>query len=200
MMSVPHSLVLATYLGVQYDDCKRIIQRIIRTAEVEYYEKLSRESRSNIIKSEKIVRAVINKRKFSTKTVAVYTWHYRSTKDCRKVWWILFKYWAYICQSNPSRQVWSYDLYQEWYYESWWRYQMETFSALLTLCAGNSSVTDEFPSQRPVTRSFDAFFDLHWTNGWVNNGQAGDLGRYRAVTVMILFTCVLLMRRGSLTY
>ena len=28
------------------------------------------------------------------------------------------------------------------------------------LCAGNSPVTGEFPSQRPVTRSFDVFFDL----------------------------------------
>ena len=39
--------------------------------------------------------------------------------------------------------------------QSWWRYQMETFSALLALCAGNSPVTCEFPSQRPVMRSFD---------------------------------------------
>ena len=37
---------------------------------------------------------------------------------------------------------------------------METFSALLALCAGNSPVTGEFPSQRPVTQSFDVFFDL----------------------------------------
>ena len=43
---------------------------------------------------------------------------------------------------------------------TWWRHQMETFSALLAICAGNSPVTDEFPSQRPVTRSFDVFFDL----------------------------------------
>ena len=43
---------------------------------------------------------------------------------------------------------------------AWWRHQMETFSALLALCAGNSPVTGEFPSQRPVTRSFDVFFDL----------------------------------------
>ena len=42
----------------------------------------------------------------------------------------------------------------------WWRHQMETFSALLAFCQGNSPVNDEFPSQRPVTRSFDAFFDL----------------------------------------
>ena len=37
---------------------------------------------------------------------------------------------------------------------------METFSALLVLSAGNSLVTGAFPSQRPVTRSFDVFFDL----------------------------------------
>ena len=41
-----------------------------------------------------------------------------------------------------------------------WRPQMETFSALLALCTGNSPVTGEFPAQRPVTRSFDVFFDL----------------------------------------
>ena len=43
----------------------------------------------------------------------------------------------------------------------WWRHQIETFSTLLAICAGNSPVADEFPSQRPVTRSFDVFFDLH---------------------------------------
>ena len=42
----------------------------------------------------------------------------------------------------------------------WWRHQMDTFSALLALCAGKSPVTGEFPAQRPVTRSFDVFFDL----------------------------------------
>ena len=37
---------------------------------------------------------------------------------------------------------------------------METFSALLAICAGNSPVPGEFPSQRPVTRSFHISFDL----------------------------------------
>ena len=37
---------------------------------------------------------------------------------------------------------------------------METFSALLAICVGNSPVPGEFPTQRPVTRSFDLFFDL----------------------------------------
>ena len=42
-----------------------------------------------------------------------------------------------------------------------WCHQMEAFSTLLALCARNSPVTSEFPTQRPVTRSFDVFFDLH---------------------------------------
>ena len=58
---------------------------------------------------------------------------------------------------------------------AWWRHQMETFSTLLVLCVGNSPVTGVFPTQRPVTRGFDAFF-----NGWVNNREAGDLRRHRA--------------------
>ena len=41
-----------------------------------------------------------------------------------------------------------------------WLHQMETFSALLAICAGNSPVPGEFPTQRPVTRSFDVYFDL----------------------------------------
>ena len=30
----------------------------------------------------------------------------------------------------------------------------------MAICAGNSPLTGEFPAQRPVTRSFDVFFDL----------------------------------------
>ena len=42
----------------------------------------------------------------------------------------------------------------------WWRHEMETFSALLAICAGNSPAIGEFPTQRPVTRNFDVFLDL----------------------------------------
>ena len=49
----------------------------------------------------------------------------------------------------------------------WWRHQLETFSALLAICAGNSPVTGEFPTLRPVTRSFDVFFDLR-LNKWLS--------------------------------
>ena len=44
--------------------------------------------------------------------------------------------------------------------QPWWRHQIETFSALLALCVGNSPLTGEFPSQRPLTRSFDVFVDM----------------------------------------
>ena len=43
---------------------------------------------------------------------------------------------------------------------SWWRHQIETFSPLLAICAGKSPATGDFPTQMPVTRSFDVFFDL----------------------------------------
>ena len=65
----------------------------------------------------------------------------------------------------------------------WWRHQMETFSALLALCAGNLPVTGEFPAQRPVTRGA-------WINGWASNREAGDLRRHCAhydVTVMLWY-------------
>ena len=50
---------------------------------------------------------------------------------------------------------------------SWWRHQMETFSALLAIYAGNSTISGEFLTQRPVTRSFDVFFDL-CLNKWLS--------------------------------
>ena len=64
---------------------------------------------------------------------------------------------------------------------------METFSALLAICAGNSPVPGDFPAQRPVTQRVDVFFDLRLNKRWVNNREAGDLRRYLAhydVTVM----------------
>ena len=73
---------------------------------------------------------------------------------------------------------------------SWWRHQMGTFSALLAFCAGNSPVIGEFPTQRPVTQSFDVFFDLHLNKRLGNNRAAGNLKRHRVhcdITVMWCF-------------
>ena len=53
-----------------------------------------------------------------------------------------------------------------WKLSTWWRHQMEIFSALLAICAGNSPVTGEFRAQRPVARSFDIFFGLRLNKRW----------------------------------
>ena len=48
---------------------------------------------------------------------------------------------------------------------SWWRHQNH-ISMLLALCAGNSPVTGEFPTQRPMTQSFHVFFGLLLNKRW----------------------------------
>ena len=58
----------------------------------------------------------------------------------------------------------------------WWRHQMEIFSALLAICAGNSPVPGEFPTQRPVTRSFDVFFDRRLNKRWNKQSWGWWLG------------------------
>ena len=69
---------------------------------------------------------------------------------------------------------------------TWWRHQMETFSALLAICAENSPVPGEFTAQRPVTRSFDVFFDLRLNKrlskqlwGWWFETLSHPLWRHR---------------------
>ena len=72
-------------------------------------------------------------------------------------------------------------------HEETWCHQMETFSALLALCVGNSPVTGEFPAQRPVKQTLMLSLICAWINGWVNNREAGYLRRHHAhydVTVM----------------
>ena len=75
---------------------------------------------------------------------------------------------------------------------SWWRHQMEIFSALLALCVGNSPVTGEFPAQRSVTRSFDVFCDLRLNKrlskqswGWWLETPSRSLWRHCNIRCMI---------------
>ena len=58
----------------------------------------------------------------------------------------------------------------------------------------------EFPTQRPVTPSFDVFFDLRLNKRLSKNSEAGDLRRYRAhydVSVMMQYAhiCNMLTHR-----
>ena len=145
-------------------------------------------------------------RMFEIKTITHYKWNidkckylviFCSTKTtmalkaCVLYWWKLFKHFSLLLS------WWTYfldlilypvQLYIDPCYHrvSWWRHHMETISALLALCAGNSPVTGEFPSQRPVTRSYDVF-NLRPNKRLRNNRETGDLRRHRApydVTVM----------------
>ena len=75
----------------------------------------------------------------------------------------------------------------------WRRHPMETFSALLVICAGNSPVPGEFPTLRPVTWSFDVFFDLRLNKrlskqwwGWWFGTLSRPLWRHRKVIPMPL--------------
>ena len=63
---------------------------------------------------------------------------------------------------------------------TWWCHQMETFSTLLALCAGNSLVTVEFPLQRPVKQSFDVLFYLFLNKQLSKNRESDGLRCHRA--------------------
>ena len=78
------------------------------------------------------------------------------------------------------------------YTESWWRHQMETFSALLPLYVGNSPVAGEFPRKGQRRGALMLSLICPLINSWVNNREAGDLKRHRAhyeVIVMMIWTC-----------
>ena len=71
---------------------------------------------------------------------------------------------------------------------TWWRHQMQTFSALLAICAGNSPVPVNSPHKGPWRGALMFSLICVWINGWVNNCEPGDLRGYRAhydLTVMI---------------
>ena len=58
---------------------------------------------------------------------------------------------------------------------TWWRHQIEPFSALQALCAGNSKAPENSPygDQWRGTLMFSLI--CVWINDWVNTREAGDL-------------------------
>ena len=73
---------------------------------------------------------------------------------------------------------------------------METFSALLAHCAGNSPVPVNSPHKGQWRAALMFSLICAWINDWVNNREAGDLRRHRGhydVTVMLYASanCVL---------
>ena len=79
-----------------------------------------------------------------------------------------------------------------------WRHQMETFSALLALCAGNSPVPVNSPHKGQWRGALMFSLICAWINDWVNNREAGDLRRHRShydVNVITGVTLFLSVRR-----
>ena len=79
---------------------------------------------------------------------------------------------------------------------TWWRHQMETFSALLAFCAGKSPAIGEFPTQKPVTWSFDVSLicalnkrlsKQSW--GWWFETPSCSLWRHRNELLMTVKRC-----------
>ena len=68
---------------------------------------------------------------------------------------------------NPKALVWLFEFRSCRKCRTWWRHQMEMFSSLLAIYAGNSQVTGKFPTQRPLTWIFDVFFDMR-RNKWLS--------------------------------
>ena len=83
----------------------------------------------------------------------------------------------------PSTQKnWSTDMWPKMFScpitSTWWRHQMETFSALLALCAGNSPVPVNSTHKGQWRGALMFSLIYAWINDWVNNREAGDLRRH----------------------
>ena len=73
---------------------------------------------------------------------------------------------------------------------TWWRHQMETFSELLAICAGNSPVPVNSPHKGQWRGALMFSLICARIIGWVNNGEVSDLRRQHAhydAIVMTLF-------------
>ena len=81
---------------------------------------------------------------------------------------------------------------------------METVSALLAICAGNSPIPGKFPTQRPATWSFHVFFDLRLNKrlskqwwGWWFETLSRPLWRHRNDFGIGRFTKILYNRSNE---
>ena len=72
-----------------------------------------------------------------------------------------------------------------------WRHQMETFSALLAICAGNHRSPVNSPHKGQWRGALKFSLICVWINDWVNDREAGDLRRNRThYDVIVMFIAV----------
>ena len=103
------------------------------------------------------------------------------TSSRESIWWKFIVRVLLLWSRHPAELVKKKSL-------SWWRHQMETFSALLAICAGIHLSPVNSPQKGQWRGALMFSLICAWTNGWVNNREAGDLRCHRAhydVNVMI---------------
>ena len=105
----------------------------------------------------------------------IVMWRYR--KPLSK--WQHSCYWKLSCQKFPQNCV---TLVTRLHIRvaAWWRHQMETFSALLAICAGNSPDPAISPHKDQWRGALMFSLTCTWINGRVNNREAADLRLHRA--------------------
>ena len=79
---------------------------------------------------------------------------------------------------NKTYLIVNCEVYDVVTHSTWWRHQMETFSALLDICAGNSPVTGKFPHKGQWRGALMFSLICAWMNERVNNRGAGDFTRH----------------------
>ena len=94
-------------------------------------------------------------------------------------------------KTELSNWLFLFSLFTTCRWFAWWLHQMETFSALLALCAGNSPVPGQWRGQWRGALMF--YLICARINGWVNNCEAGDLRRRRAHcgVILMVYACPL---------
>ena len=124
-----------------------------------------------------------------------YHWYKISFKYPRGQWWVSDVY-RLLQQPHGYTGNHCYHIVSR----PWWRHQMEPFSALLALCAGNSPVPVNSPHKGQWRGALMFSLICAWINDWVNNREAGDLRRHRGhYDVNIMSLTLRKKRRQSTT-
>ena len=121
-----------------------------------------------------------------------------SVRAWAKSWhdWIIICYVRATCILFEIFALWSHKYLMKYSPDryAWWRHQIETFSALLALCAGKLPVNSPHKGQWRGELMFSLI--CAWTNGWVNNRAVGDLRRHHAHYDVIVVVHVSLFSRA----
>ena len=117
------------------------------------------------------------------------TWHlpWQELRVLR-VFWDSPKYRKVTAKSTSWYRNYGYVITQ--LQTTWWRHQMETFSALLALCEGNSPVPVNSPHKGQWRGALMFSLICGGINNWVNNREAGDLRRHRGRYDVIVMKCL----------